>query len=413
VSLTRVETIKNWFREHIRIPLGVVIAICIFPVILTALFYVLRSSRATMDWVVTYISSPIRSFFGLLSSIYPFAVMEILITVAIIFLIYYIIKGIRDTSRRREKWKLRAKRFLPILVIACYLWGMFSWLWSSGYYATGFVERYELFSDGVSREELFAAALMFASKANDLSEQVERDSDGNYDVDRRVMFTESVDVYRNISQDFPSLYGRLYAPKPMLFSWLMSITGYSGMYFALTGESMVNTQPPVVFMPATVAHEHAHQLGIFAEDEANLVAILACIKSDNITFQYAGYMSGLNYLLNALYRNDDPTSNRPSNEWIQVVVRLSENVLRDRQETEQFWATRTTVRTGLNFLDRILTTVAETTYDAVNAIYDGYLKSQSQELGIRSYGAFVDVLVGYFTEEARAFLPVEQAQAAS
>jgi len=162
---------------------------------------------------------------------------------------------------------------------------------------------------------------------------------------------------------------------------------------------MINTQPPVTFMPATVAHEHAHQLGVFAEDEANFVGILASVKSENPVFMYAGYMSGLSYLLNALSWPDNWFSSGPGEEWFIVSDSLSENVLRDREENFMFWSTRTTSNTGVNFIDNILTTVAETTSDAVNTIYDGFLKSQNQELGIRSYGACVDLLVEYFINE--------------
>ena len=394
MSLSTTEKIKNWFRDHVRIPLGVTIAICVFPFILTAFFYALRSSRESMDWVVSYISAPIRSFLGLLSSIYPFALMEILCTAAVIFLVYYIVKSIRDTSRRREKWKLLGKRLLPILVVACYLYGSFCWLWSSGYHATGFAERYGFSDEGVAGEDLFVVTQYFAYRANELSDLVERDDEGRYIEDRRLMFDESTDIYINISLEFPSLQGRLYAPKPMLYSWLMSITGYSGMYFALTGEAMINTQPPGVYMPFTVAHEHAHQLGIFAEDEANFVGIAACIKSDNLTFEYAGYMAGLNYLLNVL----------PIDEWLIIFDSLSANVHLDRNENAFFWATRTTANTGINFLDRFLTTVAETTNDAVNTIYDGFLRSQNQELGLLSYGACVDLLVEHFLDTAHAHM---------
>jgi len=407
MSLTKREQIKKWFRDHVRIPLGVTIAICVLPVIITALFYALRSSQETMDWVVHYVSAPIRSFLGLLSSIYPFAVMEILCTAAVIFFIYYIVKSIRDTSRRREKWKLLGKRLLPVLVVACYIWGLFCWLWSSGYHATGFAERYDFSDEGIAREDLFIVALYFAEKANELSDLVERDDDGRYIEDRRLMFSESTNIYRNISREFPSLQGKLYAPKSMLYSWLMSITGYSGMYFALTGEAMINTHPPGVYMPFTVAHEHAHQLSVFAEDEANFVGIAACVTSDNPTFEYAGYMAGLNYLLNALMRSDDSFSNVPSEEWLTVLSSLSLHVHMDRYENSQFWATRTTANTGVVFLDRVLTTVAETTNDAVNTIYDGFLKSQNQELGIRSYGACVDLLVEHFIDTAVNYEPVE------
>jgi len=394
MSLSKREQIKQWFREHIRIPLGVTIAVCVFPVILTALFYILRSSRETMDWVVINISSPIRSFLGFLSSVYPFALMEILCTAAVFFLIYYIIKSIRDTSRRREKWKLLGKRLLPILVVACYVWGMFCWLWNSGYHSTGFAERYDFSQEGIAVEDLYVVSMYFAHKANEYAELVERDSDGIFIENRSAMFADSTRIYRNISREFPSLQGRLYAPKPMLFSWLMSITRYSGMYFALTGEAMINTHPPGVYMPFTVAHEHAHQLGIFAEDEANFVGVAACVTSDNDLFKYAGYISGLNYLINVL----------PVDEFIEVLDFMSFHVRLDRYEESMFWSTRTTANTGWNFLDRFLTTVAETTNDAVNTIYDTFLKSQNQELGLQSYGACVDLLVYYFLDDALVYM---------
>jgi len=394
---TWTEKIKKWFREHIKIPFGVTIAICVFPVIMTGLFYALRSSKAAMDWAVTYISAPVRSFFGFLSSIYPFAVMEVVCTAAVIFLVYYIVKSIRDTSRRRGKWKLLGKRLLPVLIVAFYIWGMFCWLWNSGYHATGFAQKYGFSSAGIAAEDLVTVTQFFADRADELSELVERDDEGRYISNRYDMFDGSTQVYRNISGEFPGLEGRLYSPKPMLYSWLMSITGYSGMYFALTGEAMINTHPPGTIMPMTVAHEHAHQLGVFAEDEANFVGILACVKSENITFEYAGYLAGLNYLLDALMFSD-PFSSAPGEDWFRIVSGLSANVTMDRYENYVFWATRTTARTGVGFLDTVLTTVAETTNDAVNTIYDSYLRSQSQELGIRSYGACVDLLVEYFSE---------------
>ncbi|MDR2572519.1 MAG: DUF3810 domain-containing protein [Oscillospiraceae bacterium] len=397
--MTRTEKIKKWFRKHFKMPLGVKIAICVLPVIITALFYALRSSKDAMDWAVYFISTPIRGFFGLLSSIYPFSIMEVICTAGGVFIIYYIIKSIRDTARRRNKWKLLGKRLLPILVIACYIWGAFCWLWNSGYHASGFAERYDFSGDGISWEELAAVTLHFADKANELAELIERDEDGRYIADRREMFANSVYIYRNITDEFPSLKGKLYAPKPMLYSWLMSITRYSGMYFALTGEAMINTHPPITYMPATVAHEHAHQLGIFAEDEANFVGIVACVTSENIVFEYAGYMLGLNYLLGALMFDSNIFSSGLSTEWYEVINSLSENVIRDRQENAEFWATRTTFDVGVDFISNVLTTVAETTSEAVNTVYDGFLKSQSQELGIRSYGACVDLLVEYFAKE--------------
>ena len=397
MRFTGIEKVKQWFRSVVKIPRGVKIAICVFPVILTALFYVLRPYPHIMGWVSTYISGPVRSFLGLLSSVYPFSMMEVLCTVAGIYFIYYIIKSIRETARRREKWKLLGKRILPVLIIALYIFSLFNWLWNSGYHAPGFAERYELTGNGVAVEDLIEVTRLFAGRANELSVLMERDEDGRYAGNRREMFAASTGIYRNIAREFPSLGGRLYTPKPMLFSWLMSITGYTGMYFALTGEAMINTRPPGAFMPATVAHEHAHQLGVFAEDEANFVGILACVTSNNATFRYAGYMSGLNYLLNALSSVDVLSSlYGEDNAWWQIYNSLTDEVIMDRNETFQFWASQKTVSTGVDLIDTVLTAVVEYTSDTVDTIYDNFLKAQNQELGLRSYGACVDLLVEYF-----------------
>jgi len=172
------------------------------------------------------------------------------------------------------------------------------------------------------------------------------------------------------------------------------------MYFALTGEAMINTHPPGVYMPFTVAHEHAHQLGIFAEDEANFVGVAACVSSGNLVFEYAGYMAGMNYLINVT----------PVDELFEILDNMTYHVRLDRYAESIFWATRTQANTGVNFLDRFLTTVAETTNDAVNTIYDSFLKSQNQELGLQSYGACVDLLVEYFLDEAIAYMAIINAE---
>jgi len=394
MSLTKIEKFKQWFNSTVKIPRSAIIIICILPAVLTALYYSLRSLPYVMEWVSLYISLPVRNFFGLLSSIYPFSMMEVICTAAGIFLIYYIIKSIRETARRREKWKLLAKRLLPILVAALYVFSLFCWLWTGGYHAPGFAERYGFSNEGVALSDLASTAVMFAEKANELAPLMERDEDGHYIGNRREMFASSTSIYRGISEEFPSLGGRLYAPKSMFYSWFMSITGYSGMYFALTGEAMINTWPPLAFMPATVAHEHAHQLGIFAEDEANFAGILACITSGDIVFEYAGYMKGLNYLLGALSSETESVEIREI--YFRIFENMSDEVAADRRETFDFWASQKTVNTGIDLIDTVLTAVVEGTSDTVNTVYDNFLKSQSQELGLKSYGACVDLLVEYF-----------------
>ena len=377
-------------KQPIRVHRAVFLSIIILPAVSTALFYLLRSNKGVMDWAALYVSAPIRGVLGLLSSIYPFSLMEVLCAAGIAWFIYYIVKTIIVTARRRDKMKLLAKRLLPLAVAILYVLAAFNWLWSSGYHATSFAERYGFSNDGAAVDDLIAVTAMFASKANEMSSLVNRDDEGRCIEDRREFFSASSLIYQNLFKEYPGLEGRLYRPKPMMFSWLMSRTGYTGIYFALTGESNINTNAPVFLMPATVAHEMAHQRGIFSEDEANFVGIMSSISSGYIAYEYAGYMMGLMYLRNALIFADYDA-------WSYVTQNLAPEVIRDLQDHFDFWQSQRTVKTGVDLFDRILTTMTETLKDTVDSVYDGFLKSQDQELGLQSYGACVDLLVEYFT----------------
>ena len=352
-----------------------------------------------MGWATNNISAPIRGFLARLTAVYPFSMMEVLIVASILGLLFYIFKSIGLSMHRRGKWKILGKRLLPILIIALYLWGIFCWLWNVGYHAPGFAERNGFTGYGVNAHNLTEVSRIFAERANELSLLVDRDAEGRYIGNRAQMFADSLYVFENISQEFPCLEGRLFRPKPMMFSWLMSRTGYGGIYFALTGEANINIMPPYILMPATVMHEHAHQLGVFAEDEANFVAILAGITSDNLVFQYAGYLKGLTYLLPALQIADREA-------WQEISDSLYVEVLRDWNEVFEFWQSQRTVDVGIGILDTMLTAVNDAMRDTVDFVYDAFLRAHNQELGLMSYGACVDLIIEYFV--TRDLIPAYQ-----
>ena len=376
-------------KPKFKLPRGALIATYVFPVVITATYYVLRQNPDAMGWASINISSPVRKFSGVLTSVFPFSVTELLIAAAIVWLIYYLVKTAAVTVRRRNKLKIISKRLLLVVVAALYFWGVFCWVWNSGYHAPGFAERNGFTRSGVAAEDLITVTRLFAGRANDLASIVARDESGRFNENRSELYAASTEIYKNIASEFACLEGGLHRPKPMIYSWLMSRTGYSGMYFALTGEANINNMMPSTSLPATLAHEHAHHLGVFAEDEANFVGILACILSGNTAFAYSGYLSGLNHLLNALAVAD-------ANAWIEITHSLSDEVYRDRQDSFDFWSSQRIVDTGVGFVDTALTAVTGAVRDTVDAAYDSFLRSQNQELGLQSYGACVDLLVEYF-----------------
>ena len=377
-------------RPAFKLPRTVYIVICVFPAVLALLFYVLRSNTGLMSWFAVRISSPVRGVLGLFSTIYPLSLMEILCAAAAVWLIYYIVRTVMATVRRRDKLKILSKRLLTIAVAALYVWSAYCWLWNVGYFAHSFAANNGFSPGGVTTAELTAVTRLFAEKANEFAPLVKRDAEGHCIEDRREFFAASTSIYDNMFSEFPGLGGRLYRPKSMLFSWLMSRTGYTGIYFALTGESNINTNTPAFSMPSVVAHELAHQRGVYREDEANFVGIAACVTSGNPVYEYSGWLSGLMYLCGALSQADREA-------WVGVVLSLSEEVNTDWQDNHDFWQSQKMFDTGVKIVDKVLTATTGTVSEAVDTVYDSFLRSHNQELGLRSYGACVDLLVQYFS----------------
>lgn len=74
-----------------------------------------------------------------------------------------------------------------------------------------------------------------------------------------------------------------------------------GYYFPFSMEANYNKVAYVTNLPVTMCHELAHLKGYIQEDEANFIGFLACISSDDLLFQYSGYLSVLNYVNNDFY----------------------------------------------------------------------------------------------------------------
>ncbi|MCL1835557.1 MAG: DUF3810 domain-containing protein [Oscillospiraceae bacterium] len=375
-----------------NIRLAVILAECAFPVVLLVLFYALRANKDFMARTQAGFAEPVRGFLGKTSSVLPFSLMELLCAAAVIWVLYTLIRMIAALFHERDKLKTLLSRLLKIAIPALYIWCAFCWLWNVGYHAPGFAEKSGFANNGVSVIGLSDTARLFAEKANEYAPLVARDADGYVIGDTRLFLSSAVNAYDGLAQDFPCLAAQLRKPKPMLFSRLMSRTGYTGVYFALTGESNVNTHVPRYTIPSTATHELAHQCGVFYEAEANFVAVVACVRSEDPAFAYSGYMLGLSHLLNALYEADRDA-------WQEVYGTLCPQILFDRAQSHEYWRSQETFDTGIRQLDRFLEFLTNKTSGAVTSVYDSYLRSNNQELGVRSYGACVDLLVEYFGKD--------------
>ena len=152
--------------------------------------------------------------------------------------------------------------------------------------------------------------------------------------------------------------------KSTLFAPLLLRMGVDGYYNPFTGEGQVNKGQPAFMMPFLICHEMAHQAGIAAEGDANLMAYALCTRSNDVEFQYSAYLNLWLYSYNRLYRFDSSMASS--------------------LEATLPPLTRLHIDTLQQIYQRDHGAMTEYTTD----IYDGYLRMQLQE-GIKSYGNVV------------------------
>ncbi len=342
------------------------------PLALVVLFETLKGRQALMAGWVFGVMAPVERFWGRLWALFPFSVAEVLAALFLIGCTIWLARAVVLLCRRREVLPF-LRRLMALAAVWLWLWAGLCWLWNAAYYIPTFAQREGLETTPYSVEELAAVTEYFARQAAALSTQVPRDGEGHFAAELSDCFAQGPEIYQNIAQEFPSLDIKAVRAKPLLCSRFQSILGFTGVYFPFTGEANVNVDAPACLVPATIAHEMSHQRMVASELEANFVGIAACTSSDDVVFQYSGYLMGLIQLCNALH----PAA---PDAWSDIAERcFSPYLTEDWRDNNAYWAA-----------------LKSPMEDAAGDVYDAFLKSNDQELGIRSYGACVDLLVNYY-----------------
>jgi len=347
----------------------------LFPCLLSGLFLLLRGSRPLMDRWVFGVLAPLEQFWGRLWAYLPFSGMELLIALTLIGSLVWLLRALICGILYRNSLAF-LRRILALAALWLWLLAGLNWLWNASYYASTFSQRSGLSAQPYAVQQLVAVTDYFARNASRLSAQVTRDEDGHFAEDLDDCFRRAPAIYDTISAQFPCLEMPSVPAKPIFCSRLQSILGFTGMYFPFTGEANVNVDAPACLVPATIAHEMAHQRMVASELEANFVGIAAAVTSDDPVFQYSGYLFGLIQLSDALYSVSPDTWYAIADQW------FTPELSTDWTDNNEYWAA-----------------LQSPVEDAAEQAYDAFLKGNSQPLGIRSYGACVDLLVAYFSHE--------------
>lgn len=327
------------------------------------------------EFMARYPSQWIRFLLAKLTGVTHFSLAECLLLSLPLLAVAYIVFSSRST--KKDESPRNFYRWLhPLLSAIMVVLIIFFTAFGPSYGRYTLARNLGLSDEKVSASELYDTAVKVSKL---LSEDIDcvgfvygGESVMPYDYDTLVglmndafgKYAEKVDYISHFSS----------YPKPISLSKPMTYTHISGVYTFMTGESNINTNYPDFLMPFTMAHEMSHQRGIAREDEANFVAFLVCISSDDAYVRYSGYANMLDYLKDALYSADRTLYYSFASEYLPGEV---------QGEYRAFSV----------FFDKYRDSTASAVTGAVN---NTFLQSQGQTAGTKSYGLVVDLAVAYY-----------------
>lgn len=344
----------------------------------------LRNNQPLMARVGSGFLHPMHERLALLwDKLGHYAAAEVLIWGFIAFmlaaLIWRLVKLIRG-----DRWRNLYRLILLPVEAALFVYAGYSALWGTYYYADDFLVSGGFESRQISVDELEMVTKYFAARLNEQSDGMPRDERGFYTLDRRDILDRSREIYRNTEALHPRLAGPAVSAKAIASSHWLSYLDFTGFFFPFTGEACVNTDFPASLFPSTVAHELAHQRGVAREQDANFVAVLAGLESGDPDYCYSACLLAYIHLGNALHTSDYAR-------WEPIYKSLSEGVRRDMALNNYYWQQfETPVQT------------------VSNTVHEGLLQSYDQQLGLKSYGACVDLLVCHYLNDAQTYFSPEK-----
>jgi len=306
---------RNLKKGNFFILLGIIIVTIIINVIAW-------QSTTFCDFYVRYIFPFWVNTYGRITGLCSFSVGELMIVIGLILIAFAVVLGLVAVIFYLMKWyykrHISAFRhiwgFHVIKAVCKYFYKSLAWILVvvfavmtlncfTLYHCSTFDKKYLVVEkETYTLEELMNLRDYIVTQANELSARVERDENGNiiYEGD---MAQTAVESMQALGTQYDQLAGYYPKPKAITTSDFLSQQHMKGYYFPFSMEANYNNVMSIMNIPATMCHELAHLKGFIYEDEANLIGFLACINSDDVAFQYSGYLSVLNYIDNDFYES--------------------------------------------------------------------------------------------------------------
>ena len=325
--------------------------------ILSAFIIAARINVSVGEWYATHLYPYISTTLSLLVSWIPFSMTEILVTGAVILMIYVLIRNIRH---REKVWKIFIRE--AEIVVWIMVWLYFGW--GMNYF------RENIYTRGNFTRQAFDE-VVFKQFMTDYADSL----NNSYTPETVEMSVYENDIKERYSS-VPDHYGLSKAkswqhPKKLIFNRLYTAVGVGGYIGPFFGETHLNADLFPQQKPSSYDHELSHLLGVSNEDEANFWAYQICRNSDIPAVKYSGYYSLLPYVLSNASRvlNED--------EYKEYVLSIRPEVRQQLADQQNFWKSK----------------YSRTLGKIQSVIYDSMLKANKIPSGTKNYNQVVELII--------------------
>lgn len=348
------------------------LVIFLIGIICAALYILFLISPAAANFFNENISRIFRRALAYITAPLPFSLAEFIIFASPVIIFLILRAMFRYMDAHPHGFARAVSAMLSALVL---LMSVFVLNFAAGYRTSSLDIKLNLENTEVDSDSLLATAEYIKSKLNELVPSVCFKDGGSirgYSHSRTVELASS--SYDKLHEQYGFIDSFRAPVKRLAVSPLMTYTHISGIYSFFTGEANLNTNYPEFVNVYTVCHEMAHQRGIARENEANFIAYLVCITSDDTYMQYCGYLNMLEYLATAINKTSPA----------------------DLQKLYQTLDTRiiAELNTYSEFFEKYSKSTASKVSEKIN---NTYLVSQGTP-GTVSYGMVVELAVAYHAE---------------
>ena len=362
-------------------------------------------STVFCDFYVANIFPLWLNTYGKWTGAFPFSVGEVMIVLAVTLLSVFVMLGLVAVIFFTVKWWKEKRQTLSASYVKKYkaynhvfriyrmicanILVVVMWVMTLNcfilYHCSTFEEKYwgsmVKKTEDYTIEELAMLRDFVVMRVNQYAKMMERDEHGLIIYDGN-METAAIEAMQNLGKQYPQLSGYYTTPKKIAASEFLSQQYMKGYYFPFSLEANYNDVMYIMSKPATMCHELAHTKGFIYEDEANLIAFLACLHSDDIVFQYSGYLSVLTYIDNDFIRSIDHNADIYNSH-----VKISAQVKKDRVFlTEDAWSK----------VEKKAVVSTKVVKKASNTFNNTTLILNGVEQGSASYGEVVGLLMDYY-----------------